>query len=80
MREKRKKLTKMKKVKKYKMKTHSSAKSRLTVTASGKFMRLKIGRNNFRRKKRGETLRDIAGKLEVSDHMIKRLRKLMPYA
>lgn len=73
-------MTKAKKTKKYKIKTHSSAKSRFTKTASGKFMRRKIGRNNFRRKKRGETLRDMAGKLQASDHVVKRLRKLMPYA
>ena len=73
-------MTKKVKTKKYKIKTHSSSKSRFTVTGTGKFMRRKIGRNNFRRKKRGETLRDMAGKLQVSDHVVKRLRRLMPYA
>ena len=73
-------MTKARKAKKYKIKTHSSAKSRFTITGKGKFMRRKIGRNNFRRKKRGETLRQMAGKLELSDHFKHRLRRLMPYA
>ena len=65
---------------KKKMKTHSGAKARFWVTGTGKFMRRKIGANNFRRKKRGETLRDISGKVSVSPHIVKRLRKLLPYA
>ena len=65
---------------KYKMKTHSGAKARFKITGTGKIMRRKIGSNNFRRKKRGETLRDMAGKLQASDHVVKRLRKMMPYA
>ncbi len=66
--------------KKYKMKTHSGAKSRIYVTGSGKFLRRKIGINNFRRKKRGETLRAISGKLRVAEGDARRLKKLMPYA
>ncbi len=66
--------------KKYKMKTHSGAKSRIYVTGSGKFLRRKIGINNFRRKKRGETLRDISGKLAVAKGDARRLKKLLPYA
>ena len=66
--------------KKYKMKTHSGAKARFYVTGNGKFLRRKIGINNFRRKKRGETLRDISGKLPVSKGDAQRLKKLMPYA
>ena len=64
---------------KYKMKTHSGAKARFKITGSGKFMRRKIGINNMRRKKRGETLREMAGDVQLSDHMKKRLRVLMPY-
>ena len=70
----------MGKLKKYKMKTHSGAKARFTITGSGKIMRRKIGSNNFRRKKRGETLRQMSGKLEVSPHIVKRLQKMLPYA
>ncbi len=65
---------------KYKIKTHSGAKKRFYVTANGKFMRRRTNINNFRRKKRGETLRDFPGKVPASPHVVKRLRKLMPYA
>jgi len=65
---------------KYKMKTHSGAKGRFYVTGSGKFLRRRTNINNFRRKKRGQTLRDFPGKVAVSPHVLKRLRKLMPYA
>jgi len=65
---------------KLKMKTHSGAKARFWITGSGKIMRRKIGANNFRRKKRGQTLREISGKVAVSPHVVKRLRKMMPYA
>jgi large subunit ribosomal protein L35 len=62
------------------MKTHSGAKARFWITGNGKIMRRKIGANNFRRKKRGETLRALGGKQEVSPHVVKRLRKMLPYA
>jgi large subunit ribosomal protein L35 len=65
---------------KYKMKTHSGAKRRFSLTGSGKILRRKIGVNNFRRKKRGQTLREIGGKLAVSPGNVKRLRRLMPYS
>lgn len=70
----------MGKLKKYKMKTHSGAKGRFYITGNGKFLRRKIGINNFRRKKRGETLREISGKLPVSKGDAQRLKKLLPYA
>ena len=65
---------------KYKMKTHSGAKGRFYVNGKGKVLRRKININNFRRKKRGETLRLFSRKLAVSPGMAKRVRKLMPYA
>ena len=65
---------------KKKMKTHSGAKSRFWVTGNGKFLRRKLGVNNFRRKKRGETLREMSGKVPVSPHVVKRIKKMMPYA
>jgi large subunit ribosomal protein L35 len=65
---------------KYKMKTHSGAKGRFYVTVKGKVLRRKININNFRRKKRGETLRQISRKLAVSPGTARRVRKLMPYA
>ncbi len=67
-------------VAKYKIKTHSGAKHRFYVTGSGKFLRRKCNINNFRRKKRGETLRQMSDKLSVSPGMVRRLRRLMPYA
>lgn len=65
---------------KYKIKTHSGAKKRFYVTGSGKVLRRKCNVNNFRRKKRGETLRLLSGKLAVSPGTVRRLRRLMPYA
>ncbi len=64
---------------KYKMKTHSGAKARFKITGTGKFMRRRIGINNFRRKKRGQTLREMTGTVEASPHFTRRLRRLMPY-
>jgi large subunit ribosomal protein L35 len=64
---------------KYKMKTHSGAKARVKITGTGKFMHRRIGINNFRRKKRGETLREMSGRVEASHHFTRRLRRLMPY-
>jgi hypothetical protein len=42
-------------------------------------LRRKIGINNMRRKKRGETLRQMTGDVPSSPHFTKRLRVLMPY-
>lgn len=66
--------------KKYKIKTHGGAKRRFYVTGKGKFLRRKIGINNFRRKMRGEELRKIGRKLPVSKGIARRLKRLMPYA
>jgi large subunit ribosomal protein L35 len=65
---------------KYKIKTHSGAKRRFYVTGGGKLLRRKCNINNFRRKKRGETLRMFQGKVGVSPGTVKRLQRLMPYA
>lgn len=65
---------------KYKIKTHSGAKKRFYVTGSGKILRRKCNVNNFRRKKRGETLRLMSDKLAVSAGTVRRLRRLMPYS
>lgn len=65
---------------KYKIKTHSGAKARFYVTGAGKLLRRKSHINNFRRKKRGETLRLFSRKTSVSPASVKRLRRLMPYA
>ena len=65
---------------KYKIKTHSGAKRRFYVSSGGKITHRKHHINNFRRKKRGETLRDISGKLAVAKGDARRLKKLLPYA
>ena len=65
--------------KKYKIKTHSGAKSRFYISSTGKIMRRKCHINNARRKKRGGTLRMFNGKLLVSESVDRNLRKLMPY-
>lgn len=65
---------------KYKMKTHSGAKARFKITGSGKILRRVIGSNNMRRKKRGQTLRQMASDVAASPHQEKRLRVMMPYA
>jgi len=43
-------------------------------------LRRKININNFRRKKRGETLRLISRKMAVSPGTARRVRRLMPYS
>ena len=68
------------KTKKYKLRDTLGRQGPVLDPGTGKFMRRKIGANNFRRKKRGETLRDISGKVPVSPHIVKRLRKLLPNA
>ena len=65
---------------KYKIKTHSGAKKRFYITGNGKILRRKCNVNNFRRKKRGETLRQLSDKLAVAPGNARRLRRLMPYA
>ena len=70
----------MGKNKKYKIKTHGGAKRRFKRTSTGKFLRRKIGINNFRRKKRGEELRKFGRMLPVSKGTQRRLERLMPYA
>jgi large subunit ribosomal protein L35 len=67
-------------VAKYKMKTHAGAKRRIYISGNGKLLRRKCNINNFRRKKRGETLRQFSEKLPVSPGTARRLRRLMPYA
>jgi large subunit ribosomal protein L35 len=65
---------------KYKIKTHSGARGRFTVSGTGRILRRKSHINNYRRKKRGQTLRTFADKLPVAPGHEKRLRRLMPYS
>jgi large subunit ribosomal protein L35 len=62
------------------MKTHSGAKGRFYLSGSGKIMRRKMHINNFRRKKRGETLRMFSRKMSVSPGTARRVRRLLPYS
>ena len=62
-----------------KQKTNSAAKKRFKLTGGGKILRRKININNFRRKKRGETLRLFSRKMAVSPGTARRVRRLMPY-
>jgi large subunit ribosomal protein L35 len=64
---------------KYKIRTHSGSKRRFYVSGGGKIMRRKCHINNARRKKRGATLRQFAGKLMLPKAQSKRIRRLMPY-
>lgn len=66
--------------KKYKLKTHSGAKSRFHLTGSGKIMRRKCHINHLRRKKRPGTLRLLGDKLPVAPGARKSLRRLLPYS
>ncbi len=63
-----------------KLKTHKGTAARFRVTGGGKIMRMYGSRNNFRRKKRGQTLRELGDKQAVSAHIEKRLRRLLPYS
>ena len=65
--------------KKYKMKTHSGAKARFYVTGNGKFLRRKIGINNFRRKKHRRTKGQFDEMMEVHPSVRRRMRRLLPY-
>jgi large subunit ribosomal protein L35 len=60
-----------------KLKTHKGAASRFRVTGSGKLMRMRGHRNNFRRKKRGSTKVLFARTVPVSDATAPRIKRLL---
>ena len=62
-----------------KMKTHKGAKARIDITGRGKFMRRKIGVNNFRRKKHNRSTGLFDEMIEVNPTVKKRMRRLLPY-
>ncbi len=63
-----------------KMKTHKSTAKRFKVTASGRIMRIKIGRSHLRRRKSGRVLRAFDKTIEISSRgSVKRVKRLMPY-
>ena len=65
---------------KYKIKTHSGAKRRFYISASGKILHRKCHMNHLRRKKRPGALRLLSDKVSASPANVKRLRRLLPYA
>jgi len=62
-----------------KMKTHKGAQARIGITGKGKFMRRKVGVNNFRRKKHNRSTGLFDQTIEVHPSVRKRLRRLLPY-
>lgn len=64
---------------KYKIKTHSGAKRRFSITGSGKLRRRKIGISHNRRKKSNAVLRQVSEMLPVEGRLAKRVKRLLPY-
>jgi large subunit ribosomal protein L35 len=62
-----------------KLKTHKGAKSRFSITGSGKLMRTKCGKSHLRRKKAARTKRLYGELIPASTADKKRIRKLIPY-
>jgi large subunit ribosomal protein L35 len=60
-----------------KLKTHKGAASRFRVTGSGKIMRMRGHRNNFRRKKRGPTKVLFARTVPVAAPVVSRVKRLL---
>jgi large subunit ribosomal protein L35 len=62
-----------------KMKTHKSTAKRFKVTATGKLMRVKIGKSHLRRRKAKRVRRLFDEYIQVtSAGHVKRIRKLAP--
>ncbi len=66
--------------KKYKLKTHKASASRIHVTAGGRMLRLHGQRSHLRRKKNQSLKQGYDQKEPVAAGVVKRLRKLLPYA
>ncbi|MCC6314437.1 MAG: 50S ribosomal protein L35 [Thermomicrobiales bacterium] len=62
-----------------KLKTHSGAKRRFKVTASGKIMHAKGMKSHNRRKKAPRTKRQFDRMLVMDPADTKRVRRLLPY-
>ncbi len=62
-----------------KLKTHKGAESRFHITATGKIMRVKIGKSHFRRRKPERTKRLFDEMIPLSPRDRKRIRRLIPY-
>ncbi|MBT5855086.1 50S ribosomal protein L35 [bacterium] len=68
----------MKKVKKTKLKTKSSAKKRFTVTGTGKVMRRKSGKRHLLEHVSSKTKRNKQGSFAVSKSDMKKVKQLLP--
>lgn len=62
-----------------KMKTHSGAKRRFKVTATGKIMRMHGMRSHLRRKKSPREKRSYDKMFELAKGDRKRIRRVLPY-
>jgi large subunit ribosomal protein L35 len=73
-------MSKKKKRKKYKLKTHQATAKRFRKTGSGKIMRTKGRQGHFRRRKSKRTKRQFQRMQEVKGKRYKwRIKKLAPY-
>jgi large subunit ribosomal protein L35 len=73
-------MSKKKKNKKYKLKTHKATAKRFRITGSGKIMRTKGRQGHFRRRKSKRAKRQFVKMQEVNGSRYKwRIRKLTPY-
>ena len=63
-----------------KMKSHSSSKKRLKLTATGKIKRTKMGKNHFLTKKNTKRKRALRKGGYVADVNAATVKKMLPYA
>ena len=72
-------MTRKKRTKKYKLKTHKATAKRFRVTGSGKLVRTKGGKSHFRRRASKRTKRQFDEMLTVQGRGIKkRINRLAP--
>jgi large subunit ribosomal protein L35 len=73
-------VSKKKKNKKYKLKTHKATAKRFRTTGSGKVVRTKGPKSHLRRNKSKRTRRMLSGTVEVKNAAEKRrIKRLAPY-
>jgi large subunit ribosomal protein L35 len=65
---------------KQKLKTHKATAKRISVTASGKFMRRKVAISHLRRNKSANLIRSADKKYQLATADTRRLKRLLPYA
>lgn len=73
-------MSRKKKTKKYKLKTHKATAKRFRLTGSGKLVRTKGGKSHFRRRASKRTKRQLDEMLPVHGRGFKkRINRLVPY-